>query len=48
MNRNILYALVGALIVIAAVLAYALQQEQQKKSGIDISIGSHGISVDTK
>jgi hypothetical protein len=48
MNRNVLYVLIGGLIVLAAGLAYGLQQEQQKKSGIDISVGSKGISVETK
>jgi hypothetical protein len=48
MNRNILYVLIGCLVVLAAGLGYALHQEQQKKSGIDISVGSKGISVETK
>jgi hypothetical protein len=48
MNRNILYAVIGGLIVAVAVLGYAWNQEKQKKSGIDISVGSRGISVETK
>jgi hypothetical protein len=48
MNRNILYALIGGLIVAVAVLGYAWNHEKQKKSGIDISVGSRGISVETK
>ena len=38
MNRNLLYLLVGALIVGVGVLGYSLYQEQHK-SGVSISIG---------
>jgi hypothetical protein len=48
MNRNVLYVLIGGLVVLAAGLGYALHQEQQKTSGIDISVGGKGISVETK
>ncbi|HWM80981.1 MAG TPA: hypothetical protein VNQ56_02870 [Pseudolabrys sp.] len=48
MNRNVLYILIGGLAVLAVGLGYALHQEQQKKSGLDISVGSKGISVETK
>ncbi len=48
MNRNLLYVAIGALVIVAGVLAYSLHQEQQKKSGINISVGDKGISVETK
>jgi hypothetical protein len=48
MNSNMLYALIGVLILCVGALGYSLHQEQQKKSGIEISIGQRGISVDTK
>ena len=47
MNRNILYLVIGALIVIAAVIGYQLYQERQG-THIDITVGKGGISVDTK
>ena len=46
-DRNVLYLVIGALVV-AAVLAYRYYQEQQKTSGIDIEVGKDGISVETK
>lgn len=48
MPRNVLYVLVGALLVGSAVLGYALYQERQHKDGIEISIGQRGISVEKK
>jgi hypothetical protein len=48
MNRNILYALIAVLAVAAAGLGYQLYHERQKTTGVDISIGDHGISVEKK
>ena len=47
MNRNILYAVVGALAVISAVLGYQYYQEQQK-TGIEITVGNGGVSINKK
>jgi len=47
MNRNILYLIIGALVVATAVLGYQFYQERQK-TGIDISIGNKGISIEKK
>jgi len=46
MNRNGLYLVIGALLVVAAVVGYLLNQERQKKAGIDININGHGISIE--
>ena len=48
MSRNVLYAVIGALIVGAAVVGYLLYQERQQPSGIDINVGKSGISIETK
>ncbi len=48
MNRNALYLLIGALVIAVGVLGFSLSQEKQKKSGIDISVGDRGISIETK
>lgn len=48
MPRNVLYVLIGALLVGTGILGYALYQEHQKKDGIEISIGQRGISVEKK
>jgi hypothetical protein len=47
-NRNALYLVIGALVVVAAVVGYLLYQEQQKTAGIDINVGESGISIETK
>jgi hypothetical protein len=47
-NRNVLYLVIGALAVVVAVLGYRLYQEGQQTSGIDISIGRSGISIEKK
>jgi len=48
MNRNVLYLIIGALIVAVAVFGYQLYQERQKTAGIDINIGKSGISIEKK
>lgn len=48
MNCNVLYLVIGALAVVVAVLGYRLYQERQQTSGIDISIGKSGISIEKK
>lgn len=46
-NRNVLYLLVGGLIVIAAIVGYQTYQSQQAP-GIDINIGKGGLSIQSK
>ena len=48
MSRNGIYLVVAALIAATAVLGYLLYQERQKTSGVEITVGDHGISVETK
>ena len=47
-NRNILYLVIGALVVVAAVLAYNLYEDRQKPKGLQINVGPGGISIDNK
>ena len=47
-NRNILYALLGALIVAVAVLGYNLYQEKKEPKGFQINIGPGGLKVQEK
>ena len=47
-GRNTLYLIIGALVIVGAVLGYQLYQEKQKKTGLDISIGERGISIEKK
>jgi predicted negative regulator of RcsB-dependent stress response len=48
MNRNILYFVVGVLAVATVVFGYQLYQERQKTTGVEISIGDRGISIEKK
>jgi predicted negative regulator of RcsB-dependent stress response len=48
MNRNILYLAIGGLAVITVVIGYQLYQERQKTTGIEISVGKTGISIEKK
>ncbi len=48
MNRNLLYLVIGALVVAALVLSYYFYQERQNRTSIEINVGKGGISVETK
>ena len=48
MSRNVLYLIIGALVVVAAVLGYQLYQDRQKTTGIQINVGKSGISIEKK
>lgn len=48
MNRNILYLIIGALAVVVVVLRYHFYQDRQKTTGVEISIGERGISIEKK
>ena len=48
MNRNVLYLIIGALVVATSVFGYLFYQEQHKTTGIEINIGERGISVEKK
>ena len=48
MNCNILYLVVGALVVAAGVFGYMLYLERQKTIGIEINVGKSGISIEKK
>jgi hypothetical protein len=47
MNRNVIMLVVVVLAVAVAVLGYQLYQERHK-SGVEISVGNHGISIEKK
>lgn len=45
-NRNGLYLIIGALIVVAAGLAFYVYREETKPAGIELKIGEGGVSVE--
>ena len=48
MNRNVLYLVIGALVVAAGVFGFMLYQERQKTAGIEINVGKSGVSIEKK
>lgn len=44
LNRNVIYLLIGLLAVGVAVLGYLYYQES--RSGIDIEISEHGVTIE--
>lgn len=48
MPRNALYALVGALVVVVAVLAYMTYQDRKKPEGLQINVGKQGLEIKGK
>jgi predicted negative regulator of RcsB-dependent stress response len=48
MSRNVLYLVIAVLAVAAAVFGYQLYQDRQKTTGIEISVGERGISIEKK
>jgi len=49
MNRNnILYLIIGVLVVALAVLGYNLYEEKRDPKGLQINLGERGISIEKK
>lgn len=46
-NRNILYAIIGALVVAAAVIGYQLY-ERRNRATIEINLGPGGVSIEKR
>ena len=47
-NRNILFLLIGALIVGVGVLGYELYREKKEPSGVQINLGPGGLKIEKK
>ena len=47
-RNNVLYAAVGALLVVVAVLGYQVYKDRKQPDGLSINLGSKGLSVQTK
>jgi hypothetical protein len=48
MRRNIVYLLLGALIVTVAVLGYQVYQDRKEPKGLNINVGPGGLSIKQK
>ena len=47
-SRNVLFLIIGALIVTAAVLGYNLYQSKQQPDGLQINVGPIGLKIQGK
>lgn len=47
-RTNLLYGLIGVLAIAATVLGIQLYREKQATTGVEISIGDRGISIEQK
>ncbi len=45
MNRNTLYAVVGALVVVVVGLGFYVYHQETKPEGIELKIDDNGISI---
>ena len=45
MNRNALYMIIGALIVVVAGFSYYAWQEEKKPDGVEIKLDQQGLSI---
>ena len=48
MSSNVLFLIIGALIVGVAVLGYSLYQEKKEPEGVQINIGPDGLKIKNK
>jgi hypothetical protein len=47
-NRNILFLIIGALIVAVGVLGYSLYQTKKQPEGLQINVGPNGLKIQSK
>ena len=47
-NRNVLYLIVGVLVVAVVVLGYNLYQAKKQPDGLQINVGPNGLKIEGK
>ncbi len=47
-RSNFLYLVLGALVVVVAVLGYQLYQDRKQPEGMRIDVGPNGLSIEKK
>ena len=47
-RNNILYLIVGALVIVVAVMGYQLYQDRHPPEGLHINVGPGGLSIEGK
>ncbi len=48
MSRNVLFLLIGALVVAVAVLGYTTYQDRKEPEGLQINLGKEGVEIKNK
>jgi len=48
MSRNVLYLVIGLLAAGVIVVGYLYYQESRNRSGIEIEIGEHGVTIEER
>jgi RsiW-degrading membrane proteinase PrsW (M82 family) len=47
-RTNVLYLIIGALVVAVGVLGYSLYQSKKEPTGVEIKVGPGGLSIEKK
>jgi hypothetical protein len=47
-RNNIVYLVVGALVVVVVILGYQLYQDRKQPEGVRIDLGPNGMSIEKK
>jgi predicted negative regulator of RcsB-dependent stress response len=47
-NRNVLYLIIGVLIVAVGVLGFNLYQARKQPEGLQINVGPNGLKIESK
>jgi hypothetical protein len=47
-NRNIMFLIIGASIVVIGVLGYNLYQSKKEPEGLQINVGPNGLKIQNK
>ncbi len=47
-NRNVLYLIIGVLVVALSVVSYNLYQAKKEPEGLQINVGPNGLKIQNK
>ena len=47
-RNNMIYLVVGALVIVVGVLGYSLYQEKKEPQGVQINLGPGGLTIEKK
>jgi hypothetical protein len=47
-NRNLMFLIIGALVVVVGVLGYNLYEAKKEPKGVQINVGPEGLKIQSK